>query len=121
MLSLLLAAGCFALAVGHSGVEVPLISRLGPGGGRAVPPAAVAFSVATIVLLVVGAGLWRRRSWAWPLGIVVHGLIAIGAAFPFRGWGSVIGIAVAVASLALLLSRGVREHLLGRSDVAVDS
>lgn len=108
----LLALGCLALAIGHSGIAVPLVSRLGPGGGRAVVPAAIAFAVATILLVVLAVGLWRRRAWAWAAGLAVHGVVLAGASFPYRGWGSLVGIVLAGTAFILLASRPGREALL---------
>lgn len=108
----LLALGCGALAIGHSGVNVPLVSRLGPGGGNAVPPAAMAFAVATVLLAVLGVGIWRRRAWAWASGLAVHGIVLAGAAFPYRGLGSLVGIILAGTAFVLLASRPGRDALL---------
>jgi hypothetical protein len=107
-----LAAGCLALAIGHMGIEVPLVSRLGPGGPNAVAPAAIAFSVATVVLTLLAMGLWRQRPWAWAVGLVVHGIVLAGAAFPYRGWGSLVGIVLAGGVFALMVSRPGRDALL---------
>jgi hypothetical protein len=107
-----LAAGSAAMAVAHSGVEIPLLSALGPGGSRAVVPAAIAFSVATVLHTLVTVGVRRRRSWAWPLGIAVAALTLVGAAFPYRGAVSAIGIALAVVELALLLTPQARMQML---------
>lgn len=113
-LSALLALGCAALAIGHAGVNVPLLSQIGPGGSRAVVPAAVAFTVATIVLVAVALGVWRARPWAWALGVVVHALVLLGSAVPFRGVASLVAIIISGLSLALLLTRVGRNALLAR-------
>ena len=107
-----LALGCLALAIGHMGIAVPLISRLGPGGGNAVVPAAIAFWIATALLTLLAGGLWRQRPWAWAVGLVVHGIVLAGAAFPYRGWGSLVGIVLAGSVFALLVSRPGRDALL---------
>lgn len=112
VLTAVLAVGCLALAVGHSGINVPLISRLGPGGGRAVVPAAIAFAIATALLSVLAVGMWRRRPWAWAAGLAVHGMVLAGAMFPYRGVGSLIGIALAGSAFILLAARPAREALL---------
>jgi hypothetical protein len=117
-LTAVLALGCLALAIGHSGVAVPLISRLGPGGGTAVIPAAIAFSVATLLLAVLAIGMWRRRAWSWAAGLAVHGIVVAGAAFPYRGWGSLIGIVLAGVVFVLLVSRPGRDALLYPSQEA---
>lgn len=113
-LSAFLAAGCAALAVAHAGVELPLLSSIGPGGDRAVVPAAIAFTVATLVLVAVAVGAWRSRPWAWALGVVTHGLVFLGAAFPYRGVASLVALIVSGACIALLLTRPGREALLAR-------
>lgn len=108
----LLAVGCLAMAIAHAGVRVPLLDRLGPGGGDAVVPAAIAFTVATALLGVLAAGLWRQRPWAWAAGLAVHGVVLAGAAFPYRGWGSLVGIVLAGGVFVLLVSRPGRDALL---------
>ena len=113
-LSALLAVGCAALAVAHAGVELPLLSSIGPGGDRAVVPAAIAFTIAALVLSAVAAGTWRRRPWAWALGIVTHGLVFVGAAVPYRGVASLVALIVSGTCIALLLTRAGREALVAR-------
>lgn len=105
--------GCVIMAVAHAGVVVPGISALGPGGDRAVWPAVIAFTVATIVLSIVAVGLSRGRSWAWPLGVVTHGLVVVGALTPYRGVGSLVAIVIAAAAVAVLMTRGARQSLFG--------
>lgn len=111
-LSAVLALGCVAMAIAHAGVEVPLISRLGPGGGRPVVAAAVAFAVAAALLAVVTVGMLRQRPWSWAAGLVIHGVVLAGAALPYRGWGSLVAIVLAGAAFILLVSRPGREGLL---------
>jgi hypothetical protein len=101
-----------ALAVAHSGVDVPLLSRIGPGGGDAVVPAAVAFTIATALLAVVAVGLWRGRAWAWAAGLALHGIILAGAALPYRGMASLVGIVLTGTAFILLASRPGRRALL---------
>ena len=113
-LSALLALGCAALAVGHSGIAVPVLSRIGPGGNDAVVPAAIAFTVAAAVLTAVAIGVARARPWAWALGVVVHALVLLGAAVPFRGVASGVAMIVSGAALALLVARPGRTALLAR-------
>lgn len=108
-----LAVGSALLAVGHMGVEIPVVSALGPGGSRPVWPAAIAFAVAAGLHGAVSAGVARRRGWAWPLGVLVGALTLIGAATPFRGAGSVVGIVLAAAEVGLLLTGGARRRMLG--------
>ena len=108
-----LAFGCALLAVGHLGLQVPVLSALGPGGGRPVVPAAIAFAVAAIAHGLVCFGVVRRRSWAWPLGVLIAALTLVGAATPFRGVMSAVGIALAGVELALLLTPDGRRLLRG--------
>ncbi len=104
--------GAALLSVGHAGVSLPLLSALGPGGDRAVPPAVVAFAVATVLATAVAVGAFRRRAWAWALGLAVFGLTALGAVTPYRGVGSAVGIALGLAGVAVLLSPAGRAALL---------
>ncbi|MBA2437984.1 MAG: hypothetical protein H0V52_06495 [Acidimicrobiia bacterium] len=111
-LSGVLSAGAVLLALAHAGLSLPLLSALGPGGDRAVPPAAIAFSVLAVLAAVVAAGAFARRPWAWPLGLVVHALTVLGAATPFRGPVSLVGILLGLTAVAILLSRPGRSALL---------
>ncbi len=113
-LSGVLSAGAVLLALAHAGLSLPLLSALGPGGDRAVPPAAIAFSVLAVLAAVVAAGAFARRSWAWPLGLVVHALAVFGAATPFRGPVSLVGILLSLSALAVMLSPSGRTALLPR-------
>jgi len=106
-----LAVGCALLAVGHLGVDVPLLSNLGPGGTRPVIPAAIAFTGAGVAHGLVGLGAARRRSWAWPLGVLISAATLLGAAMPFRGVMSAVGIVLAGIQLGLLVTRDGRELL----------
>jgi hypothetical protein len=107
-----LAAGSTLLAIGHAGIRIPVVSALGPGGSRAVVPAAIAFSVAACLHGAVAAGVARRRAWAWPLGILVAAVTMVAAAVPFRGAGSVVGITLAGTELVLLLTGRARRAIL---------
>lgn len=107
-----LAAGSALLAVGHAGVRIPVVSALGPGGSDPVVPAAFAFTVAACLHGAVAYGIARRRAWAWPVGVLVAAVTLIGAAVPFRGVGSVVGIVLAGTELGLLLTGQVRRAIL---------
>jgi hypothetical protein len=107
-----LAAGSALLAVGHAGVRIPVVSVLGPGGSDPVVPAAIAFTVAACLHGAVAYGVVRRRAWAWPVGVLVAAVTLIGAAVPFRGVGSVVGIVLAGAELGLLLTGRIRHAIL---------
>lgn len=107
-----LAVGSALLTIGHLGVGIPVLSALGPGGNRVVVPAAIAFGVATALQTAVCVGVVRRRAWAWPLGTVVSTMTVVGAAMPFRGSISAVGIALALVELVALLSGGARRTLL---------
>jgi hypothetical protein len=113
-LTALLGAGCVAMAIAHAGVEVPLLSRLGPGGNRAVVPAVIAFTIAAVLLFVLASGALRRQSWSWALGLLTHALVFLGAAVPFRGAGSAVAMIIAAACVALLMTRQARATLLAR-------
>ena len=107
-----LAAGSALLAVGHAGVRIPVVSALGPGGSEPVVPAAIVFTAAACLHGAVTYGVVRRRPWSWPLGVLVAAVTLIGAAVPFRGVGSAIGIALAGTELALLLTGRIRRAIL---------
>jgi len=107
------ALGALLLAIGHLGVEVPVLSALGPGGDRAVPVAAAVFSVGTVLYAAVAYGAARGARWAWTAGVVVNALAVLGGARQFRGAASAIGLLLAVAALALLLAPAGRRALRG--------
>lgn len=109
------AVGSGLLAVGHAGVSVPLISALGPGGDRAVPVAATLFAVGTLLFVSVAAAAAGLRPWAWPLAVLVFCLTLVGAAVPYRGAGSAVGILGALLALGVLGSPPGRDALLRRT------
>jgi len=111
-ISCALAVGSALLAVGHAGTRIPIVSALGPGGSDPVVPAAIAFAVGACLHGTVAYGVARRHPWAWPLGVLVAAVTLIGAATPFRGAGSVVGIVLAGAELGLLLTSRVRRAIL---------
>ena len=111
-LTAVLALGCTAMAVAHAGIEVPVLSRFGPEGTGAVPPAVAVFSAGAIALAALAYGTWRRRAWAWAGGIAVHALIVLGALTPYRGVGSLVAVILAGLVVAVLLSRSGRSALL---------
>lgn len=108
-----LAVGSALLAIGHMGVQIPLLSALGPGSTRAVVPAAVAFSLGACLHGAVAYGVSRRLVWAWPLGVLAAGLTLLGAALPFRGVGSLVGMSLAGLQLGILLTGTARRTILG--------
>lgn len=107
-----LAAGCVLMAIAHLGIRVPVVSALGPGGNQAIPPAAAAFTIAALLFAVVTAGIVRGRAWSWPTALVLHALALLGAAVPYRGVGSAVGIALTGAAIAVLLTPSARRALL---------
>lgn len=111
-LTLLLAVGAALMSIGHAGINVPFLSGLGPGGDRVVLPAAIAFGIATALAVAVAVGALRRRSWAWALGLLLHSLIVLGSAMPFRGPASAMGIIIGAVTVAVLLSRSGRAAFL---------
>ncbi|HUH07702.1 MAG TPA: hypothetical protein VML96_07840 [Egibacteraceae bacterium] len=100
----LAAAGSAIMALAHMGLQIPVISGLGPGGARSVPVAALVFGISTLMFLLILFGMLMRRAWAWPVALVGNGFALIGAANPFRGPVSAAAIAVTVAAIAILLS-----------------
>lgn len=96
------AVGCAVLAVAHAGVEIPGVSALGPGGSRAVWPAAVAFAVGVCAYATVAAGLRAGAAWAWWAGEALFAATVVGALRPFRGVGSVAGAVLGLDGAALL-------------------
>lgn len=97
-----MAFGTLLLAIAHLGVTIPLLSRLGPQGG-AVPPAVVAFAVATLLFGGVALGLYRRSRTAW-IGTIVLSLAIIAMSLAqYRGVVSGIGIGLAAVLVILLV------------------
>ena len=111
-LTLILGVGTTLLTIGHAGITLPLVSGLGPGGNRVILPAAIAFAVATALAFTVAFGALGRRSWAWALGLLLHALVVLGSAMPYRGVASAVGIAIGLVSLAVLLSPPGRKAFL---------
>jgi hypothetical protein len=101
------AVGTLLLAIAHTGVEVPLLSALGPQGG-AVPPAVVAFGVATVLFAGIALGLTRRSRMAWAVGLAVSVLAVLSGIGQFRGVVSAAGIVLSLALIGLLLAPASR-------------
>jgi hypothetical protein len=99
------------LSIGHLGVEVPVLSSLGPGGSRVVLVAGIVFAGGALVSAVIGFGLLRLHSWAWVAGVALGALGVLGGIGQFRGAGSVVGILASLAVLALLLTPQSRAAL----------
>ena len=108
---LLLALWTALLSIGHLGVEIPLVSQLGPGGDRVVLAAGIVFAIATAVFITIGVGLLRMRAWAWAAGVAVNALAVLGGLREFRGAGSVIALVLALTALVLLLTPQARRVL----------
>lgn len=106
-----LALGTALMALAHTGVAVPLLDAIGPGGDTVVPQAAIGFAVAAAGFAAATAGLLRARRWGWALGVVVLTATLLAAAVPFRGAGSVLGMGLAAAGLVALALPGVRRSL----------
>ena len=106
-----LAVGTALMAVAHTGVAVPLLDAIGPGGDTVVPQAAIGFAVAAAGFGAATVGLLRARRWGWALGLVVLTATLLAAAVPFRGAGSLLGIGLAAAGLIALALPGVRGSL----------
>lgn len=107
-LALIAALGSGLLALAHAGIDVPLLSLLGPGGDDAVPPAAIAFGVGLVSYTAVALGAFSGLRWAWPLGLLVNAAALASGIGNFRGVVSAIGVGLAVLSLIVLLSPGGR-------------
>ncbi len=105
------------MAVAHAGVEIPLLSALGPGGNRVVVPAVVAFGIGTVLFAVLAAGLRARARWAWLAGLVISGLAIASGVMQYRGVVSALGIGLAVVLGGLLLMPDAR-RALARGDRA---
>lgn len=101
------------LAVAHAGVELPLISALGPGGDRAVPVAVAVFTAGAVLMLALAAGAFARARWVLPVGALVALLVVVEGFRNYRGVASAAGIALGLLLLLLLLSPGGR-HAFGR-------
>ncbi|MGH8901806.1 MAG: hypothetical protein ACRDYA_08995 [Egibacteraceae bacterium] len=99
------------LSVGHLGVEVPVLSALGPGGSRVVLVAGIVFAVGALVYAVIGIGLLRLHGWAWAAGVVVSALGVLSGIGQFRGAGSLVGILLSLAVLLVLLTPQARAQL----------
>ncbi len=99
----LAALGCLLLAVAHTGIEVPLLSSLGPRGD-AVPPAVVAFSVGTALFATLAVGIRRQAAWATWAGLAVSALAVLSGIGQFRGVVSAVGIVLALLLGGLLLA-----------------
>lgn len=106
--------GALLMAVAHLGVDLPLLPTV--GAGRPVPPAAAAFALGTVLFALTTVGLLRAARWSWPLGTVAAALAFLGAAFPYRGIGSAVGMATSGLLLVLLLTPRVRRQLLSPAD-----
>ncbi|MGH8896546.1 MAG: hypothetical protein ACRDZ4_05840 [Egibacteraceae bacterium] len=99
------------LAIGHLGVEVPVLSALGPGGSRIVLVAGIVFAVGAVIQAVIGVGLLQLGGWAWTAGVAVSALGVFSGIRQFRGAGSVVGILASLAVLGLLLTPQARAAL----------
>jgi hypothetical protein len=108
-LALIAAFGSGLLALAHAGLDVPVLSLLGPEGDDAVPVAATIFGIGLALYSVVALGAFSRARWTWPLGVVVNLLALAGGIANYRGIASAIGIALGVLMLVFLFSPGGRQ------------
>ena len=92
------------MALAHTGVRIPLVSALGPQGSDPVWPAAVVFTLGALVFAALAAGAFRRARWTWPAAVAVNALAALSMVRPYRGLGSLLGLVLFGAALAVLLS-----------------
>ncbi len=102
-LSAISALGAALLSIGHLGVEVPLVSALGPGGDGVVPVAAGIFAVGALLYAAVAWGAFAGARWAWTAGVAVNVLALLGGVREYRGIASAVALALALAALVLLL------------------
>lgn len=107
-LSALAAVGALLLCIGHLGIDLGVISALGPGGTRAVPVAATIFGVGTLVFGALAVGAWRGAAWAWYGGVVVYGLATLSGLVQYRGVASALGLVLSIGALIALCSSAGR-------------
>jgi hypothetical protein len=119
-LSAVSALGAALLSIGHLGVDVPLVSALGPGGDGVVPVAATIFAVGALLYAVVAWGAFAAARWAWTAGVAVNALALLGGVREYRGTASAVALALALAALVLLLLPAGRRELRGQ-DASLDS
>lgn len=112
-LAVLGVVGSAVMTLAHLGVEIPVISDLGPG--RLLAPVAGGFAFGTILYVLVATAAFRMASWAWPAALAVNAVAFLSAAFPYRGWVSGVAIAVSLAAVAVLLSPPGRAAFGSRS------
>jgi hypothetical protein len=99
------AVGAAVMSLAHWDVSMPLVDDV----GRVVAPVAIALAIGATLYVVVAVGAFRRRSWTWPLALVVNGLALLSTlAPPFRGPVELVAIAVSAVALGVLLSGGGR-------------
>jgi hypothetical protein len=101
-LAVLGVVGSAVMTLAHLDLDLPVLDVVGPG--RLVVPAAVSFAVGTVLYAVAAYGALRVARWGWSVGLLVHVLGFVTAAFPYRGWISGVAIGVSVAAVAVLLS-----------------
>lgn len=111
VLVFVLAVYAALLSIGHLGVDVPVLSALGPGGDRVILVAGISFAVGAVIYTIIGVGLLRLRRWAWVAGVAVSALSVLSGIGQFRGAGSMIGIVLSLIVLVLLLTPQARTML----------
>ncbi len=103
VLALLGAVGAAVMVVAHLALDMTAL--------------AAGFAVGTVAYLLLALGTWRRRAWAWPLGLVVNAIGLAAALLPWRGLDrSGLPTLVSLVALGLLLSRPGRNALLYAED-----
>jgi hypothetical protein len=111
VLTFVLATYAALLSISHLGVDVPVLSALGPGGDRVVLAAGIVFALGAGIYAILGIGLLGLHRWAWFAGVAVSALSVLSGIGQFRGAGSVIGILLSLAVLALLVTPQARTML----------
>jgi hypothetical protein len=84
-----LLVGLAALGVTLSGSATVETAYIGDWPTDDLEVAAVAVIILAGLQLILGAGIWNRRRWAWIAGLVIAGLVIVTHLFYYRlldGW-----------------------------------
>ena len=99
----------YTLATGLArGARARIAAAFGCTLGIVPHMAAAITGLAALLHGLVAVGAARRRAWAWAVGVLIAGATLVGAAYPFRGVISAVGIVLAGLELGLLLTRDGR-------------
>lgn len=116
VLAILGVIGSAMMTVAHLGVDLPVLTAMGPG--RLILPAAIGFAVGTVLFAAVAYAVFTNRAWAWPAALVVNGVALVSAVMPWRGLESSgpPALVTTVALVLLLAPRGRAELLEARTE-----